>query len=57
MVVLLARTAAFVNVEGIDKHQLENIPIVSCGAYSVSCHHGPVILVFHQFAGMMQLES
>ena len=52
----------FVNVEGIDKHQLENIPIVSCGAYSVSRqHHGPVILIFHQFAGILsagrQLES
>jgi hypothetical protein len=45
----------------MDKHQLENIPIVSCGAYSVSCqHHGPVILIFHQFAGILstgQLES
>ena len=53
---IISRSAdRFVNVEGIDKHQLENIPSVSCGAYSpVSRHHGPVILIFHQFAGMMR---
>jgi len=52
---IISRSAdRFVNVEGIDKHQLENIPIVSCGAYSVSRRHGPVILIFHQFAGMMR---
>ena len=52
---IISRSAdRFVNVEGIDKHQLENIPIVSCGAYSLSRHHGPVILIFHQFAGMMR---
>ena len=44
----------FVNVEGIDRHQLENIPIVSCGAYTVTRNHGPVIVIFHQFAGMMR---
>ena len=52
---IISRSAdRYVNVEGIDKHQLENIPIVSCGAYAVSRHHGPVILIFHQFAGMMR---
>jgi hypothetical protein len=44
----------FVNIEGIDRHQLTNIPIVTCGAYTVSRKHGPVILIFHQFAGMMR---
>ena len=44
----------FVNIEGIDRHQLTNIPIVTCGAYAVSRQHGPVILIFHQFAGMMR---
>ena len=52
---ILARSPdRFVNVEGIDKHQLTNIPIVSCGAYSTCLRNGPVILVFHQFAGMMR---
>lgn len=44
----------FVNVEGIDRHQLTNIPIVSCGAYSVTRNHGPVILIFHQLAGIQK---
>ena len=44
----------FVNIEGLDRHQLTNIPIVSCGAYTVSRNHGPVIVVFHQFAGVMR---
>jgi transposase InsO family protein len=44
----------FVNIEGIDRHQITNIPIVTCGAYTVSCNNGPVIVVFHQFAGMMR---
>ena len=44
----------FVNIEGIDRHQLTNIPIVTCGAYTVSRNSGPVILIFHQFAGMMR---
>ena len=42
----------FVNiVEGIDRHQLTNIPIVTCGACAISRKHDPVILIFHQFAG------
>ena len=44
----------FVNIEGLDRHQLTHIPIVSCGAYTVSRNHGPVIVVFHQFAGVMR---
>jgi hypothetical protein len=44
----------FVNIEGIDRHQLTDIPIVTCGAYTVSRNSGPVILIFHQFAGMMR---
>ena len=44
----------FVNIEGLDHHQITHVPIVSCGAYTVSCNHGPVIVVFHQFAGVMR---
>jgi hypothetical protein len=44
----------FVNIEGIDHHQLPHVPIVTCGAYTVSRNHGPVIVVFHQFAGMQR---
>ena len=42
----------FVNIEGIDKHQLVNIPIVSCGAVTACKTHGNVIVIFHQFASL-----
>ena len=38
-----------VNIMGIDNHQLTSIPIVSVGGVSTS-QHGPVILIFHQYA-------
>ena len=38
-----------VNVMGIDNHQLTSIPIVSVGGVSES-QHGPIILIFHQYA-------
>ena len=45
----------FINIiEGIDHHQLLHVPIVTCGAYTLSRNDGPVIVVFHQFAGMQQ---
>jgi len=44
----------YVNIEGIDKHQVTHIPIVTCGAYVITRKHGPVILVLHQFAGLSQ---
>ena len=47
----------FVNIEGIDHHRLPHVPIVSCGAYTVSLNHGPVIVVFHQFAGMQRGQT
>eukprot|EP00536_Pseudo-nitzschia_multiseries_P014547 jgi/Psemu1/39086/gm1.39086_g len=39
----------YVNVTGIDNHQIQNIPIATCGAYSVS-NRGPVIIIFHECA-------
>lgn len=42
----------FVNIEGIDRHQILNIPIVTCAVYTVSRNRGPVIAIFHQFAGI-----
>ncbi len=44
----------FVHIEGIDQHRLPQVPIVTCGAYTVSNNHGPVIIVLHQFAGMLR---
>ena len=45
---------SYVNIEGIDRHQVTNIPLVSCGAYAVTKNHGPVILIFHQLAGIQK---
>eukprot|EP00536_Pseudo-nitzschia_multiseries_P005269 jgi/Psemu1/12096/gm1.12096_g len=39
----------YVNVTGINNHQIQNIPIATCGAYSVS-NRGPVIVIFHECA-------
>jgi hypothetical protein len=48
---------AFVNIEGIDRHQVTNVPVVTCGAYAVTKNHGPVILIFHQLAGIQKGPS
>eukprot|EP00536_Pseudo-nitzschia_multiseries_P013237 jgi/Psemu1/34513/gm1.34513_g len=39
----------YVNVTGINNHQVQNIPIATCGAYSIS-NRGPVILIFNECA-------
>jgi hypothetical protein len=45
------------NIEGIDRHQVTNVPIVTCGAYAITKNHGPVILIFHQLAGIQKGQS
>ncbi len=40
----------FVNVEGIDCHQITDIPIFTCGAYVISTNRGPVTAIFQQYA-------
>ncbi len=44
----------FVNVEGIDRHQITDIPIVTCGASVISKNRGPVIAIFQQYAGIQR---
>eukprot|EP00536_Pseudo-nitzschia_multiseries_P019373 jgi/Psemu1/60384/gm1.60384_g len=39
----------YVNVTRINNHQIQNIPIATCGVYSVS-NRGPVIVIFHECA-------
>eukprot|EP00536_Pseudo-nitzschia_multiseries_P006128 jgi/Psemu1/14525/gm1.14525_g len=39
----------YVNNTGINNHQVQNIPIATCGAYSVS-NRGPIILIFNECA-------
>ena len=52
--VIMKSPDRFVNIEGIDKHRLPQVPVVTCGAYTESRNHGPVIMIFHQFAGMLR---
>jgi len=52
--ILASNPDSFVNIEGIDRHQMTNIPVVSCGAYAVTKNYGPVILIFHQMAGVQK---
>ena len=42
-------TEQLVDVQGIDNHQIVNIPIVSCGGV-VTTQRGPVIALFNQYA-------
>ena len=42
----------FVNIEGINHHQVTHVPIVTCGAYVLTNNYGPIIVIFHQFAGL-----
>ena len=46
---VIARTGRTVDIQGIDEHQIVDIPIVTAGAV-VSTQRGPVILVMHQYA-------
>ena len=43
---VIARTGRTVDIQGIDEHQIVDIPIVTAGAV-VSTQRGPVILVMH----------
>jgi hypothetical protein len=46
---VIETTGRTVNVEGIDNHQLIDIPIVTAGRVTQS-NKGPVIAIFHQYA-------
>ena len=47
----LHKTDQQVDVEGIDNHQLINIPIVTAAGV-VESQHGPVVLIMNQCAHM-----
>ena len=40
-----------VDIQGLDNHQVTNIPIVTAGAFAVS-QRGPVIIILNQYAGI-----
>ena len=46
---LINRTGRQVDIQGIDNHQLVDIPIVTAGAV-LNTQRGPVIGIFHQYA-------
>ena len=46
---VIAKTGRTVDVQGIDNHQIVDIPIVTAGAV-VTTHRGPVILIMNQYA-------
>ncbi len=52
--IIESSTHRFVNVEGIDRHQITDIPIVTCGAYVVSKNRGPLIAIFNHYAGIQR---
>jgi len=48
---IIETTGDIVDVEGIDNHQVTNIPIVTAGGVTKT-NKGPVIAIFHQYAHM-----
>jgi hypothetical protein len=46
---IISNTLQYFDIEGIDMHQLTNIPIVTAGGV-VHSQHGPVIAILHQYA-------
>ena len=46
---VIARTTKTVDVQGIDNHQITDIPIITAGAL-INTQRGPVIAILHQFA-------
>jgi hypothetical protein len=48
---IIETTGDILDVEGIDKHQVTNIPIVTAGGVTKT-NKGPVIAIFHQYAQM-----
>ena len=49
-------TGRTVDIQGIDSHQIVNIPVVSAGAV-VKTHRGNVILIFHQYAHVLNSKT
>jgi hypothetical protein len=46
---VIQKSGRTVDVEGVDDHQVTNIPIVTAGAV-LQTHHGPVIAIMNQYA-------
>ena len=46
---LIEKTGRSVDIQAIDNHQVNNVPIFTAGAV-VHIERGPVIIIFHQYA-------
>jgi hypothetical protein len=46
---VISKTLRRVDIQGIDNHQIQNIPIVTAGGV-VHSQHGPVIAILNQYA-------
>ena len=46
---VILKTLRNVDIQGIDNHQIQNIPIVTAGGV-VKSQRGPVIAILHQYA-------
>ena len=48
-VCIIAKTGKMVNIQGIDNHRINEIPIVTAGG-AINVQKGPVIAIMHQYA-------
>ena len=46
---VIGHTGRYINLRGLDNHEVNELEIVSCAAVTTS-QQGPVLLVFHQYA-------
>jgi hypothetical protein len=50
---IIERTMHSVDIQGLDNHQVTNIPIVTAGSV-IHLQHGEVIIIMHQYAGIVE---
>ena len=48
-VCIITKTGKMVNIQGIDNHRINEIPIVTAGGV-INTQRGPVIAIMHQYA-------
>ena len=53
---VIAHTKRYINLQGLDNHEVNELKIVSCVAVAES-QKGPVVLIFHQYANLGKGKS
>ena len=46
---IIGHTNQFINLKGLDNHEVRELEIVSCASVA-ELYKGPVVLIFHQYA-------